>query len=157
MTIVTFSLPKGLARLRELNYLNMEYNYFTLNARSCCEDDPKIQYPNRRPSLVLYWRFHSLKTSKVSSSSSMSSPLPTPPLLGPVFLDLPIFWCKSANVGPLNNSECLCFRVSMFAPKPFYCVRILSHAACFTFFVTVDENGAKTIISIMVPRELSQK
>ena len=36
------------------------------------------------------------------------------------------------------------FMLLTFAPTPFSCLKMLSHASCFAFFVTVEENGAKT-------------
>ena len=52
------------------------------------------------------------------------------------------FYRTAANVCPDNISQG--FMLSTFAPTPFSCLKMLSHASCFAFFVIVEENGAKT-------------
>ena len=99
-----------------------------------------IQYPNRRLSRALCLHFRGLKTSRIVSSSSVSSPLRPVP----VFLDSLSFLRVALRILAHKTSRSV-LALSMFAPTPFNRLRIFSHASCFTFFVTVDENGAKTI------------
>lgn len=125
---------------KKLYHLTVDYDYFTFNAGSCCDNHLLSKYNTRIDDF--HWLYvGTFTTSKTVSANSVSSPLH----LHQSSL-IRLLFCLQTQLLMLTYKTSEGWVLSLFAPTPFNCVRIFTHVACFSFFVAIADNSAKTII-----------